>query len=218
MNSKILLAVSLFITTINFSCDQTNDVELDLKKIEKEYLNTLPSDPLFSNYVQSVYELGGLKLKKGVDRDDLQSSVDKIGSELQIKDLIEEFFTNPEEVMLNLRRFEAATNEFKKVHKDFYLLNDVSREYIMTESIQSTIDKLSIFKANSGVRANGECEEVRDSQKQTCFEAALVGAAACGLLTPTLGGALLCGVFVIAGDEVCHRSADREYEICINNN
>ncbi len=68
----------------------------------------------------------------------------------------------------------------------------------------------SEYKVRSGL----DCGADYKTDLARCHDKAMVGAAACGILTPTLWGALLCGGFVAIDNEYCHKYAYEDFQKC----
>ena len=68
----------------------------------------------------------------------------------------------------------------------------------------------SDYKIRSGL----DCEEDYKTSLSRCHDRAMVGAAACGILTPTLLGALLCGGIVAIDNELCYNYAYEDFQKC----
>jgi len=70
------------------------------------------------------------------------------------------------------------------------------------------------YNSSLNFRIQGECEEELKSSLQNCQDAALVEAAGCGLLSPTILLALTRGGIVYLAELVCIDSAGRSFKIC----
>ncbi|MDO8968472.1 MAG: hypothetical protein Q8S14_19400 [Algoriphagus sp.] len=209
MKIKSLLFSLAFLITI--SCD-FNDEPL----VENEStLTKVLKDPLSKSFNQALgrtHETSSLFTGNNSDFETIRlkgfESIDDLKSFIQVN------YKNPDYVFNSL--FEMATigqeirNKYPEVSE--FTTEDVQ---ILIKEIAETRrnSKRSIFLPSLR-QMQGQCEDQRDADLQTCQEGALVGAAACALLTPTLLGALGCGGFVWIAELACIRAANRDYDIC----
>jgi len=211
MKTKSLIVTAILTLGIITSCQEENSIEqIDLFALEQEYLATLPTDFQYQNFTNSLKNLSEVRVYQNVDLNELKIALESATNDDEIIEVINSSFESPDEVITKLRTFEKSVIEFKSSHESFYKLDISQRENVLMESMNIDL----ILSDNSNARVNGECEDQRDNDKQTCAEGSYVAAAGCGLLSPTLVGALACGAFVIAADVVCHRAAERDYETC----
>jgi hypothetical protein len=101
--------------------------------------------------------------------------------------------------------------KFREDNLDFMILNQNEQEVILTNAIVKIreLDEISYLLGKVG-----QCEDQMASDKETCFQYAVVGGAFCGLLSPTIVLALACYASVMSADIVCHTQAEKNYEIC----
>lgn len=171
------------------------------------------NDPLFQEYVGNLKVLSSFTLYEYVDLEKMQSDFSSIHSKDDFKIKVKQYFKKPDEFINRAYETHEITLKFWAKNDKFHKLDNLQKEKIIKSSVLKLL-KPDDNSINSTEGTMGQCEDQRDSTKQTCTDAALVAAAGCGLLTPTLIGALGCGVVVIAGDAVCQNGADDSYDIC----
>lgn len=202
---KYLLFSLVFLITI--SCDFNESPIL----IQETTLTKVLNDPLSKKFNQALIKtqkssslfIGNLSKFQSLKYKEFESIDD-------VKNFIYENYENPDFVFNSL--FEIATigqeirNKYPEVSE------------FTTEELEILVEDILEFRKNSNFSPNfriqGQCEDEKTSSLQTCRDAALVGAAGCGLLTPTLLGALACGGVVYLGELVCIDDTNRSYEIC----
>jgi hypothetical protein len=215
MKNKLLIFL-IFIAQfcINGCSDETNLDSVDLMELEQELIANLPNDSYFQEFIDKAIVLTEIEPKEDIDIEQLNGRFLDIASEEEFYQNIIPLFDNPEYVIENLNSFALSSMEFKETNTDINLLPLERQEYVIEASTRILLTTIIHNNSNYGSRIKGTCEARLGSDRLTCFEGALVGAASCGLLAPTLFGALGCGVFVIGADYVCNRAAERDYAIC----
>lgn len=201
-------------------CDKTEDSfhpngisdSIEIKAVETRYKNNLASDPLLQDYLNSFLVLSSFELNSNVDLSKMQSDFASISSEDDYKNKVKLYFKKPDEFIHKAYEAYKLSQRFWTNNQDLKRLNSVQKQQVIEHAV------LKIFKDKKNhenhVNLADQCATQRAADEQTCFEASMVGAAGCGLLSPTLLGALGCGVFVIAADATCYRAAERDYNIC----
>ena len=130
-----------------------------------------------------------------------------------MKSFIQANYSNPDLVYKSLFEFVEIgweiRNKYPEVSK--FTADELG---ILVKEVSEMRNSFNQHNPYPRFRIQGQCEDEQASAIQTCGDAALIGAAACGLLTPTLGGAFLCGGFVYLTELACIDDANRSYEIC----
>ncbi|MFC3416067.1 hypothetical protein [Algoriphagus hitonicola] len=185
--------------------------------MEKEStLTKLLSDPLskeFSKALIKAEELHSLYIGKVSDPEFLRhKGFDSID---ELKKFIGTYYDNPEYVFNSLYELATLGQEIRNKYPSVSKFTSKEIEILVLEVIESR-EKSNYYNSSENLRIQGQCEDELDSSLQTCQDAALVGVAGCGLLTPTLLGALGCGAVVYLGELVCIDDANRSYDICKN--
>ncbi len=114
--------------------------------------------------------------------------------------------------MNEIEKIELFSSYFRQKYSRIYELSSENQQSIITIAIKSLND--SENSSNSASRIADQCADQMAADKQTCFEGSILAGAVCGLLTPTIGGAALCYLGVMAADIVCHNAAERNFSIC----
>jgi hypothetical protein len=208
MKIKYLLFSLVFL--ISISCDFNESPKL----IQESTLTKVLNDPLSKKISQALIKtqessslfIGNVSKFRSSKYKEFESIDD-------LKSFIYENYENPAYVYNSLFEIASIGQEIRNKYPE------VSE--FTTEDLEILVKDILEFRKNSNFlpnfRVQGQCEDEKSSSLQTCRDAALVGAAGCGLLTPTLLGALACGGIVYLGELVCIDDTNRSYEICKQN-
>ena len=210
MKIKYLLFSLVFL--ISISCDFNESPKL----IQESTLTKVLNDPLSKKFSQALIKtqessslfIGNVSKFRSSKYKEFESIDD-------LKSFIYENYENPDYVYNSLFEIASIGQEIRNKYPEVseFTIEDLG---ILVKDIE--------FRKNSNksnflpnFRVQGQCEDEKSSSLQTCRDAALVGAAGCGLLTPTLLGALACGGIVYLGELFCIDDTNRSYEICKQN-
>lgn len=117
--------------------------------------------------------------------------------------------TNEPEEILNLIKIQYYFFKiFRNSNPEFLNMSEEERY----SKVRQAIDKR--FDDNSFPPYGNWCSVQYNRTLEGCHANALAGSVACGLLSPTLFGALLCAGVVIVANEYCHYNADTSYAAC----
>ncbi|MFC5193656.1 hypothetical protein ACFPIK_17930 [Algoriphagus aquatilis] len=208
MKIKHLLLSLAFLITIscNFIEERNVTNESTLSRVLKDPLSKGFKDALVKTQESKAFFIGNISEFKS-------SRVNQFESIEDLKSFIQANYSNPDFVFNSL--FELATigQEIRNKYPEVSNFSTQDLEVLVSEILESR-NNLNGSGISPNLRMQGQCEDERASSLQTCQDAALVGAAGCGLLTPTLWGALACGGFVYLGELACIDDANRSYDIC----
>ena len=199
-----------------YGCENANfDNPPSLEEIEAK----LTSQKVFTEYLTLLTTIKSEKfVRPGVEFDqNLARNLSSVNSINEFKTVAKPYITNPDEFIGTMNVIFAKKNEIRQEVPELENLTAEDQEKVVARATQRIAQGLPSFSQNLSGRVAGPCEDQRRSDEQTCQEGALVAAASCGALAPTLLGALACGLFVVAADIVCYRDAERSYEICRGN-
>lgn len=179
-------------------------------------LSKVLKDPLSKNFNNALVTSQGLNSLFIGEVSDLESlRMKQFDSIDELKSFIGEYYKNPEYVYNSLLELATLGQEIRNKYPEVSRFTSEDLEALVS-GIAGSSKTSNHFKYSTNLRTLGQCEDELNSSLQTCQDAALVAAAGCGLLTPTLLGALGCGAVVYLGELVCIDDADRSYEICKN--
>lgn len=151
-----------------------------------------------------------LEVKESIDISDLQNELAEVQNESQLTDIINENFEDPNLAKTTFKTHEIALQKFHSNNKEFRNLNISGKE----QRLESALFNLGYVNDSKQMRFADNCDNQYQNDIQTCQETALVEAAFCGLLSPTILGALGCGAGVVALRVVCGRAAERTRDTC----
>jgi hypothetical protein len=211
MKIKYLLLSLTFLITI--SCDFNDEPLVD----NETTLSKLLKDPLSTSFNQALgrtHELSSLFIGNSSDFENIRhkefESIDELKGFIQVN------YKNPDYVFNSL--FEIATigQEIRNKYPDVSEFTTEDIQILINEIVESRKNSnRSIFLPNlRQMQMQGQCADQRNADLQTCQEGALIAAAGCAILSPTLLPALGCGAFVWLAELGCIRATNRDYEIC----
>lgn len=208
MKIKHLLFSLAFLITI--SCDFIEERQVTNESTLTRVLN----DPLSKKFNEAIVRTQESSSFFIWNITDFESSrVNEFESIEDLKSFIQANYSNPDLVFNSLFDLATIGQEIRNKYPEVSKFKAEDLELLVVEALELRKNSNQPMISPS-FRTQGQCEDERGSAIQTCQDAALVSAAACGLLTPTLGGALLCGGFVYLGELVCIDYAERSYDIC----
>lgn len=178
----------------------------DNLKTEIDLIDQLNQDELFVEYIESIKIMlieSESNLKNFDDYENILSQIE----ELDYEENLSRIFKNPDAFINKIVEINQKSYALKKMYPELSKMEEGQ----LYEKIK--ISTVSLLDTNINYR--GGCGAAYASDKQACDEAALVGAAVCGLSAATLIGALGCGAAVIVGHNICVRHAERNYGICM---
>ena len=199
-----------FLIVFSMSCDFNEAPE----QVQGSTLTQLLSDPLsekFSLAVNKTREINALFIGDQPMNDAALKK--EIVSMEDLKIFIAENFKNPDHVFNTMYEVAAIGQEIREMYPDVSNFTQSDIESLINNGVEPEKKSLG-GNSSSNFRTQGECEEELESSLQTCQNAALVEAAGCGLLSPTIFLALTCGGIVYFGELVCIDSAGRSFKIC----
>ena len=194
----------------SMSCDFNEAPE----KVQGSTLTQLLSDPLskeFSLALNKTREINALFIGDQTINDAALKK--EFASIEDLKTFISENYKNPDYVFNTMYEVAAIGQEIREMYPDVSNFTQSDIESLINNGVESEKKSLG-GNSSSNFRTQGECEEELESSLQTCQNAALVEAAGCGLLSPTIFLALTCGGIVYFGELVCIDSAGRSFKIC----
>ncbi|PZX58184.1 hypothetical protein [Algoriphagus chordae] len=184
-----------------------NDEHLLINK-EENIVKLILDDPLTEKYFNSLNAVFQIRELKKNTSDNNNLRITDFNSLEEFKEFVYDNFENPEETYQTIYNSASLGQEIRGKFPDIDKLSPEDFEKIVNQ-ISFSIENVSYENAK-----RGQCEDQLSSDLQTCRDGALVAAAGCGLLTPTLLGALGCGGIVYLAELVCIDDADRSYGIC----
>ena len=193
----------------SMSCDFNEAPE----QVQGSTLTQLLSDPLskeFSLALNKTREINALFIGDQTINDALKKEFASIDD---LKIFISENYKNPDYVFNTMYEVAAIGQEIREMYPDVSNFTQSDIESLINNGVEPEKKSLG-GNSSSNFRTQGECEEELESSLQTCQNAALVEAAGCGLLSPTIFLALTCGGIVYFGELVCIDSAGRSFKIC----
>ena len=194
----------------SMSCDFNEAPE----QVQGSTLTQLLSDPLskeFSLALNKTREINALFIGDQPINDAALKK--EFGSIEDLKIFISENYKNPDYVFNTMYEVAAIGQKIREMYPDVSNFTQSDIESLINNGVEPEKKSLG-SNSSSNFRTQGECEEELESSLQTCQYAALVEAAGCGLLSPTIFLALTCGGIVYFGELVCIDSADRSFKIC----
>lgn len=211
-------AICIFIT----GCEERNFLNEE-SQILYDYKQKLPSDPLFTNYIKSttllMYNFG----ETNVDVSLLSDELKKVTNVSEFESFASKYFNNPNEVVNQFKNYNSFRENLFDKYEKLQGIQEANLEDLIKSSIENLPEMSSvnqIYNSALGTKNGnsrtqfGQCEDQLAADEQTCVEGAVTAAAFCGILSPTLIGALGCGAAVLVADAVCHNAAKRDYGIC----
>lgn len=195
IKTSLLIIISLLL----LSCTQKNSIQY----------SEIAEDPLFSEYMSNMELLLGQAGKPGAIN--LNLSAKEIQVEFERSDNLMEslgkYVENPDYVLESLRSTYTLAQKLQDKYPE---IND--SEFDKVQLIETNIGFSSQFKSSDA------CLRQHNIDMDSCKSQALVGAAVCGLSTPTIVGAMACGAAVVAYRSICGSTADKTYENCTSDN
>ena len=203
----LVFSVLIFFST---SCDFNESPKL----VEEPTLTKVLRDPLsqkFSLALNKTKEFNSLFIG---DQSNIEfSRQQEFASINDFKIFISENFKNPDYVFNSMYELAEIGQEIRKKYPDVSNFSKSDLESLVSEGVESGKESKGL-NSSLNFRIQGECEEGLNSSIETCGDAALVAAAGCAILTPTLLGALACGGIVYLGELICLDDASRSFKIC----
>ncbi|HEY9046661.1 MAG TPA: hypothetical protein VIN08_12230 [Ohtaekwangia sp.] len=175
-------------------------------------VSQLSNDISLTEYIQETTSFADFTVKEGIDEDKLIEDLSNISSTEDFNSKIKAYFQEPEAIIEKFKDLQRKSSKFWESNKS--LKQQIDRDQVLQRSIDAILSKSK--KTQSTIARKDPCQQQYDSDIQTCQEGSYAAAAFCGLLSPTLLGALGCGAGVLVGDVVCHRAAERDRKICLN--
>jgi hypothetical protein len=206
MNTKILIFI--FSIGVLISCSDTQISEREKVQL---LINEIVNDEHFVEYFKTAKSFLSSSNSLSIDANMFQNRVRSVTS-TEVEEVISQSFSNSKEMLSQLEAIDLFSSHFREKYISIYELSPENQHMVLSSSIIHISNTLFEFENKFG-KAD-ECSAQMAADKQTCYEGSLVAAAVCGLLTPTIGGAAVCYLGVMAADIVCHNAAERNYEIC----
>ena len=174
----------------------------DARSVNKEHISEYMSAlKVQFEEVKSINEFENIARRNFVNADDFIESTYLITNTIELLyQKYPEFQKAGESVRVEI--FELALNK-----------HEVANSKIKDNDI--TLSELARVASTQGESGCPGCDASLENSLNTCAYSSYAAAAACGLLTPTLVGALACGAGVIVADAICHNSAHNEHGICV---
>ncbi len=176
-----------------------------------------------TNYIKSttllIYNFG----ETNVDVSLLTDELKKVTNVLEFEEFASKYFSNPDEIVNQFKNYNSFRENLFDKYEKLQGIQEVNLEELIKSSIKNLPEVNSVGQIYNTAKRDsyknsrtqfGECEDQLAADEQTCVEGAVTAAAFCGILSPTLIGALGCGAAVLVADAVCHRAAKRDYGIC----
>jgi|GEM_PF-3171834 len=187
---KLVAVVCLAYSASACELDQTeiipNDDSLEINK-DYNIIQSILDDSLTKEYFNSlngVFETRELK-KGNLDVRNLRAT--DFNSLEEFEGYIFDNFENPEEIYQKIHNSASLGQEIRKKYPEIDNLNQKEFNTLLNQMLMS-------FKNSKSDNARmGPCEANLDNSEDTCRDTALLEAAGCGLLSPTLLLALGCG-------------------------
>ncbi|MBN8652032.1 MAG: hypothetical protein J0L67_11425 [Cytophagales bacterium] len=207
------MKTKLFVIIISIGIFLLGCVDTNISEQEKVDLltNEIVSDAKFQEFFKSSQVFFSNKGNLSIDLDTYRAKISSISSS-EVDIVVSQSFNHSKEILDELRKIDLFSIYFKQKYSRIYELSTENQQLVLTNALERLND--SIPSNNSASRTADQCSDQMSADKQTCFEASMVAGAVCGLLTPTLGGAAVCYLGVMAADIVCHNAAERDFAIC----
>ena len=203
----LVLSVLIF---FSMSCDYNESPKL----AQGSTLTQLLSDPLSKKFSLALNKTIEIKALYIGDEPINDSALKKEFASIEdLKIFISENYKNPDYVFNTMYELAAIGQEIREMYPDVSNFTQSDIQSLINNGAEPEKKSLG-GNSSSNFRTQGECEEELESSLQTCQNAALVEAAGCGLLSPTIFLALTCGGIVYFGELVCIDSAGRSFKIC----
>jgi hypothetical protein len=208
-----LFTIACVMTTLSCTEEATVGIRPNDEQV-KEYKQKLVIDGVFNSYLEQVGNIRNITLKSGTNYDLILSDLNSILSKEDFELKIRKHFEYPEQVIDNFKQMHSTSVQFWKTHEDLKSFTDEQQQSILENAIEQIAFTEKFSKYISKSAKVDPCQAQYNSDIQTCREGSYTAAAFCGLLSPTLVGALACGAAVVAADIVCHRGAARDLALC----
>jgi|GEM_PF-1221356 hypothetical protein len=162
----------------------------------------MEDDPMFTEY-KTTMEVMVENVELVDDRSVYQTSKAQMKEEFETSDNLE----------ASLGKYVKNPGMYLDQTREMYKLSQTLREKYPEDvrDYQATLRR-SAIKANLGA---GACETQFETDIDYCQAHAMWQAGFCGLMAPTLGGALICGAGVIGVRALCGAQAFNTYENCV---
>jgi hypothetical protein len=199
---------------VSFSCLFLGCVAEDPQPKQAELLvDQLPEDPLFIEFMNSLQKSQANASR--ISKEDFEKIQQRVISASSFAEVEKDRYTlsgSNLKIEHPLLEMVILGQKLREKYPQLLVANREELDMLLAENISELVQKRSVHSAN--LRIFGACEEEFDTGIETCRNAALVASAACGLLTPTLLGALACGGFVYLSELVCIDDATKSYKTC----
>lgn len=188
-----------------------------LKRQKKDfsyYKLNLGKDADFNKVLESVFKIGEF-----IDDTNTQINVD-----LNI-DQFNKNLLSAKQKSNQIAALSGLTNRpdylFKLIEEKYAMQQEFvenNPEFLkLSESEQKAlIDNVVSIRMDNARNKRGICSDQWASDVSYCHARQYTAAAFCGLLSPTLVGALGCGVAVVVDSAICHSQADENFELCLD--
>lgn len=137
-------------------------------------------------------------LKQKISATDQKSSQIEVLSDL----------TNRPEVLYDLL-------EEKYAYQRAFINNNPEFQQLSTAQQEELIENVVLSNFSVSLEKQTPCTDQLESDLSYCHARQYTAAAFCGLMAPTLGGALLCGAAVVVDSGICHDQAYANWDLCM---
>lgn len=205
----------LLFTIIGFislnSCSENVSISESEKDFNYYELN-LEKDINFKKVMISVEKLGtyisdpNTKINTDIDLSLLEEQLSSVKRKSDQIVVLSNLTNNPSYLLELIE--EKYDNQKLFISKNPEFLN-------LSEAEQKELIANVVIANDFGIKNKQDtCGDQFFSDIEYCHIKQYSAAAFCGLLSPTIGGALLCGAVVIVDSAICHSQAEADMELC----
>lgn len=200
---RLFKALVVCCLAVTYSCHQ---VDIEGTEMEPDIL----SNEVVAHFIEKGDDLFSFQ-SSNVDfskNDDITTLLKGVSTEAEAIDVFSSITEEPETYYRKLKDFYFTIREELFVNESFMNMSAIDRDEYL-------IRKISYLRSSDYmIRTGFDYGSDYKTDLARCHDKAMVGAAACGLLTPTLWVALLCGGFVAIDNELCHEYAYEDFQKC----
>ena len=217
MKKSISLLFTISTLCLTFSCELNQDASIETQDVELTKLNVIDkisNDDAFSELIQLFKDVNNSSIKSNIDLSIDNDEFQKLQNEEDVIQFIYQNYENPDEFLNKVSLISKQANKIKSRYILLTQFNEKEQEYIFTNALSNHLANISLSTSMINNNPLGECEAQYGVKKENCDDVALAEAVVCGLLSPTIGVALLCAVSTSWLNNICVQGAQGEYDVC----
>ena len=191
-----------------FSCNQEEPT------VKGNILERFLADPLSTEYLSSIDDIWKSELIIRNGNDANTARLLELQDEADLKNYLRNQYENSDELYELIMEFGSLAMQVREKYPELVLLDENEKANFLKEYFSKSSEK----KNGENARVMEICTEQLESSLDACRQGATVSAVGCGVLSPTIFAAAVCGVSTLAGLEICNDAAWDSFSICIKSN